>query len=83
MNRFIVVSPHVPEDCAKAIKQVEAIGAITRFEWGCKDGEHCGWVTIEAGSKSEALMVVPTFLRPQARVVQLTRFTPEDAKSLH
>ncbi len=83
MNRYIVVSPHTPEDCVKAIKQVEAIGSITHFEWGCKDGEHCGWVTIEAGGKSEAMMVVPTFLRPQARVFQLTRFSPEDVRSLH
>ena len=83
MNRYLVISPHTPEDCEKALKLVEAIGALTHFEWGCKDGEHCGWVTIEAENKAEAMMVVPTFERPKARVVQLTRFTPEDVRSMH
>ena len=83
MNRYLVVSPHTPEDCVKKLKQVEAIGSITHFDWGCKDGEHCGWVIIEADNKSEALLVVPTFERPKARVIQLTKFTPEDVKSMH
>ena len=83
MNRYLVVSPHSAEDCVRALKQVEAIGSITHFDWGCKDGEHCGWVIIEAENKPEALMVVPTFERPKARAIQLTKFAPEDVRALH
>ena len=83
MNRYLVVSPHTPEECAKALKQVEAIGVMTRYDWGCKDGEHCGWVTIEADSKIEALLVVPPIERPKAKVIQLTKFSPEDLRTVH
>lgn len=83
MNRYLIISPHTSEDCVKAVKQVEAIGTITHYEWGCMDGVHCGWVIIEAENKPEALLVVPTLERPQARVIQLTKFSPEDFTSVH
>jgi len=34
---------------------------ITHFDWGSKDGEHCGWTIIEAENAKQALMVVPSF----------------------
>ena len=36
-----------------ALKEVLAIGYLTHFDWGCKDGEHTGWAILEAGSKAE------------------------------
>jgi len=83
MNRYLVITPHTPEECTKALKQVEALGVITRYDWGCKDGEHCGWVTIEADNKNEALLVVPPMERPKARIVQLVKFNAEDIRSAH
>ena len=83
MDRYLVILPHTVEECKKAVKQVEAIGAITHFDWGCMDGDHTGYVTLEADSKQEALMVVPTIERRQARVIKLTKFSPEQVKSMH
>jgi len=83
MNRYLVISPHTIEECAKSVKQVEAMGFITHFDWGCKDGEHCGWVIIEADNTNEALLVVPSFDRPKARAIMLTKFGPKDVKTVH
>ena len=83
MNRYLVIAPHTVEDCAKSIEQVEATGYITHFDWGCKDGEHCGWVVIEAENAKEALLVVPSFDRPHAKAVKLTKFGPKDISSAH
>lgn len=83
MDKYIVIIPHTNADCLAVLKQVEAIGAITHFEWGCKDGDHTGWAVIEASNKGEALMSVPTFQRSKAHVVKLTSFTPEDIRSMH
>jgi hypothetical protein len=83
MERYIVIAPHTAENCVKALQQVEAIGYITHFDWGCRDGEHCGWVIIEADSAKEALMVVPSSDRASARAIKLTKFTPADIKPLH
>ena len=67
----------------KAIKETLAIGYLTHFEWGCKDGVHTGWAILEANDKAEAILSVPTFLRPDARVIMLTRFDPDRDPIMH
>ncbi len=83
MKRFIVISHHTEADCARALKEVTAMGYLTHFDWGCKDGAHTGWAILEADDRGEALMSVPTFLRNQATVIQLTRFEPEMIEEMH
>jgi hypothetical protein len=83
MDRFLVISPHTNEDCTNAIKQVMFAGYITHFDWGCMDGEHTGWVIIEADNAKEALMVVPSGQRSSARVIRLTKFSPADVEKMH
>ena len=83
MDRYLVILPHTAGDCIKALKQIESIGSITHFDWACKDGEHTGYVILEATNKAEAIMVVPTIQRSKARVVKLTKFSPEDVRAMH
>jgi hypothetical protein len=83
MKRYLVVSDHTAEDCVKALKEVLAIGYLTHFDWGCKDGVHTGWAILEAEDKSQALLSVPTFLRGQARVIQLTKFHKDKVEAMH
>lgn len=83
MKRFLVVSNHSGEDCVKALKETLAIGYLTHFDWGCKDGVHVGWAVLEADDKAQAMMSVPTFLRGQAQVIQLTKFDPERVQAMH
>ena len=83
MKRFLIQSPHDPGECNTALKQVYAMGYLTHFYWGCKAGEHCGWMILEAENGPEALMVVPTFLRSKARVIELHQFSPREVKVLH
>jgi hypothetical protein len=83
MPSFLIQSPHTPEDCVKALDYVLAAGYLTHFQWGCKAGDHTGYVILDAKDKNEALMVVPTFGRGSARVVELTQFTPEQISAMH
>jgi len=83
MKRFLVIAPHTKEGCAKTIQQIEAAGYITHFDWGCKDGEHCGWAIIEAENPKQALLVVPSSHRPQARAIMLTKFGTSDIGHAH
>ena len=83
MHRYLIILPHTMEDCMRAIKQIEAIGMITYFDWGCKDDDHTGYVVLEADSKPEALMVVPSSLRAKARAIKLIKFSPEDVQAMH
>ncbi|HEY6191597.1 MAG TPA: hypothetical protein VI215_04635 [Bacteroidota bacterium] len=83
MDRYLISLTHTTEDCVRALKAVEGVGMITHFDWGCKDGEHTGWVTIEAENKAQAMMVVPPLLRDKAHAVMLVKFSPQDVQSMH
>jgi hypothetical protein len=83
MKRFLVISNHTGEDCVRALKEALAIGYLTHFDWGCKDGVHTGWAVLDAEDKSEAILSVPTFLRGSAQVIRLTKFQPEKVLAMH
>ncbi|HUI10352.1 MAG TPA: hypothetical protein VL221_08495 [Bacteroidota bacterium] len=83
MHRYLVISHHSAEDCVKALKEALAIGYLTHFDWGCKDGVHTGWAIIEAEEKSQAMLSVPPFLRDRATVVRLAKFRPETIEAMH
>ena len=83
MPQYIVISNHTAEDCVKALQETLAIGYLTHFHWGCKDDVHTGWAILEAESKAEAMMSVPTFLRGSARVVLLTKYDPDKVRKMH
>jgi hypothetical protein len=83
MDRFLVVSPHTVANCKDAVQQVLSAGYITHFDWGCMDGDHTGWVIIEAENAKEALMVVPSGQRHAARAVRLTKFSAADVQKMH
>ncbi len=83
MERYIVVSPHKPEDCDDALKQILYTGFLTHFDWGCADGEHTGWAIIEAENAKEAMLVVPPKQRQAARVVRLVKFSFEEVEKMH
>lgn len=77
MDRFLVESPHTIHDCKLAVKQVQSLGYLTNFDWGCEAGVHTGWAVIEAENESQALGVVPALVRSKARAVRLSKFLPE------
>jgi hypothetical protein len=83
MLSFLIISPHTQEDCAKVLQDILAMGYLTHFDWGCKDGEHTGWAIIEAENKGEAMMVVPSSARTRARVIQVNKFSPEQVRGMH
>lgn len=83
MDRFLVESPHTPEDCPNVLTQVLNLGYITHYSWGCKSGVHTGWAIIEGENETEALLTVPSFIRHQAKVTKLNTYTPDDFKKTH
>ena len=83
MKKFLVISNHSGPDCVRALKETLAIGYLTHFDWGCKDGAHTGWAVLEAENKAQAMMSVPTFLRDQATVVQLSQFHADQVAAMH
>lgn len=81
MARFLIELPHEPDGmaCARFVKLILTSGShfLTHADWGCKDGEHSGWIIVEVGSKDEARSILPPPFRSQAKIVELNYFTTE------
>ena len=82
MAKFLIEVPHEPEAraCALAVRILLETGShyLTNAEFGCFDGEHKGWVMIDAESKEEARRILPPVFRSQAKIVGLNKFTLEE-----
>lgn len=85
MPRFLIEVSHDPgpAECTLAIKVLLRSGShfLTHADWGCKDGEHKAWMTMELETRQEALNLVPSDFRNRTRVIQLHTFTLEQVTS--
>jgi hypothetical protein len=86
MPRFLLEVPH--EDgvvaCSRAVKLLLETGShfLTHADFGCKDGDHRGWIIVETRTKDEARWMLPPALRATSRVVGLNRFSIDDLDDL-
>ena len=78
MKRYMVESPHEPEECDRILRDVLALGYIHHFDWGCKADVHIGWAIVEVENIEQARMLVPPLVRKRARIVPLDKWFPED-----
>ncbi len=85
MARYLIESPHTPEECLQHLDEVLARGPdeLAAYDWGCMVGDHTAWTVLEVDGKAAAQDRIPPFLRPKARVVELNKFTPEQVRSFH
>ena len=82
MPRFLIQLPHDAETlaCARFVKLMLTSGShfLTHADWGCKDGEHNGWIVVDVDSREDARSILPPPFRAQAKVVALNYFTVEE-----
>lgn len=86
MNRYMIETPHSPEECKTILEDVKVAGYLHYFDWGCAIGVHCGWAIVEAESLDHARQMVPWEVREKARIVKVKslmkviRHTPREPK---
>ena len=73
MPRFLVEVPHEAETiaCARAVQLLLQTGShfLTHAEFGCKDGDHRGWIIVEGETKEEVRNILPAFSDGRIRPV--------------
>jgi len=76
---YLIEAPHSPDECVQAMDEALAKGPrfLAQFDWGCVEGEHTGWATVQADNESEARSMVPPVVRGRARVVRVGKATPD------
>ncbi len=81
MAKFMIQIDHQPETyaCAAAVQVFRSTGShfLTHADWGCFDGIHTAWLTVEVETREQARAIVPPAFRAGARIVELRRFGPE------
>lgn len=86
MARFLIEVPHEGDfaACAKVVQVFLSAGShlLTQSDWGCMDGNHSAWITVEVESKEQALHLVPPAFRAQAKIIGLNKFTLEQIDTL-
>ena len=85
MARYLIESQHTAEECLQVLDAILMMGAdfVDRFDFGCKDGIHTCWAIVEAESESAARKMVPAFVRSRARIVKVSKFTPQQIRAAH
>jgi hypothetical protein len=86
MARFLIEVPHEADTvaCTHAVRIFRQTGShfLTNADWGCRDGEHKGWMTVEVKSKEEARRILPPAYRAQAKIVRLNKFAITEIEEL-
>ena len=78
MDRYLIESPHDPEDCDDIIQEVHNAGYLHFFDWGCHAGVHTGWAIVETDHMEHARQMVPWRVRERARIVKVEKFVRGD-----
>ena len=86
MARFLIEIPHDADvlACAKVVQVFLSTGShlLTHADWGCMDGNHSVWLIVDVDNKEDALQLVPSAFRAQARIVALNKFTMEQINTI-
>jgi hypothetical protein len=86
MPKFIIEVPHEQDliACAQVIESFLNYGShfATKADWGCKDGVHKAWITVEADNREDARNILPPAYRAQATIVQLNKFSMEEVDEI-
>jgi len=86
MPRFLIEVPHSIEAmaCAREVHVFLSTGShfLTNADWGCMDGVHCAWLTVDVASKEDARMLLPPVFRAQARIIGLNSFNLEQIEAM-
>lgn len=86
MPKFMIEVDH-PADiysCAQAIKVFLDSGShyLVNADYGCEDNIHKSWFVVEADNREQALMVVPSQFRKDARAILLCKFSIPEINEL-
>lgn len=82
MAAYLIEIPHSENtfECKQVIKLFVESGShlLANAYWGCKSGVHKSWFIGDFINTEEALQIVPPFLRHNARIIELVKFTKAD-----
>ena len=82
---YLIESKHTEAECLNALDKIveETPQLLDKCYMACMSGNHTGWATVEAEDESKARNMLPTNLRGNARVTEVSKFTRDQIRSFH
>ena len=82
MPNYLIEIPHSENtfECRQVIKLFVESGShlLANAQWGCKSGVRKCWFISEFDNKEQAMQIIPPFLRDEANIIELVKFSKED-----
>lgn len=86
MPRFLIEVPHSADaaTCAREVHVFLSSGShfLSNADWGCMDGIHSAWLTVDVPGKEEARMILPSVFRAQAKIIGLNKFDLQQIEAM-
>lgn len=86
MAKFFIEVEHEADKsaCLRAAQVLLKSGShyLTNADFGCLDGVHKAWITVEVANKEAAKSILPTEYRHGAKIVELNKFNLEEIEKL-
>jgi hypothetical protein len=85
LHSYLVSTSHAPDQCLAALDEMAAKTKRTfkKMRWGCKAGDHTGYMIVDTTDAETARMMLPESARASAKVIELTKITPKQLKDMH
>ncbi len=85
MQNYLIKFSYTPGPCIAALDKIsdDSPEILNNIDWGCKSGDHTGYMIVNSKNEVDALQMVPASLRMEAKVEQLNKFSMADIKALH
>jgi hypothetical protein len=84
-SSYLVMVPHTAEECLKALDAMSSDSPkmLAKMSFGCMSGDHTGYAIVNAESEEAVKDMIPAAQRDKAKIVKVSKFTPEQIKKLH
>ena len=84
-HTYLILARHTPEECLKLLDNyaTEKPDLLQKMEWGCKVGDHTGYLIVEANNEQEVRNMVPADQQKSVQIEELNKFTAQQIKDIH
>lgn len=85
MHSYLLKFSHTPESCLATLDKIsgDSPDLLNKIEWGCKSGDHTGYLVVSSKDELSALQMVPASVRNETKAEKVDKFTVAEIKALH
>jgi len=84
-GKYLLEMKHTKEECLQALDEVNNSdkNLLSRIDWGCGEGNHTGYMTVEAKDASEATKDLPEAVKKRTEVHKVAKISSEEIRKFH